>query len=122
MLCFGTFTANAGLLTFTGTAGAPTLDPYGSAAEWDGGVVGTVADDATITGRFTINDGVTTYALNKLTGNDASGSFVQNGKLTVMTNATLNTGFWRPLAFFSLALRPMAQARREGSGRKAEPS
>ena len=98
VLCFGTSTANADLVTFVGVPGAPPLDAYGTVAHWEdnvGGALGRVADindDATATGRFTINDGVD-YFLNSFTGNDASGSFIQNGSLTVTDSVALNTGF-----------------------------
>ena len=91
VLCFGTSTANADLVTFDGTPGAPTLDPYGTASNWAGGAVGTIADDATISGRFTINDGVD-YFLKSYTGAEPSGSFIQNGSLTITDSVHINNG------------------------------
>ena len=84
--------ASAAVVTYDGN-GVGTLTAYEDTVNWDPEAVGTSADDATVTARFRINDGVD-YFLNSLVtvGGNGSSSFISNGSLDVTGLATLNNG------------------------------
>ena len=98
MMVLAAVAGSASAADYTFIGGPAGLDAYENLAYWEvGGAPATVLpginDDVTTAtdARFTINDGGS-YFLNSLTGNDSSGSFVQSGKLTITSNAVLNTG------------------------------
>ena len=82
--------ASAALVTFDGN-GLSGIQDYTVATNWDIEGVPTIADDATVTGRFQLGDG-TDRSLNSLTVN-GGGSFMGSAgtKLNIATDFTLNS-------------------------------